>query len=121
MRSGDLDTLIRLVRPGALAQQGRSRVAGADVLIAEVPARMVSGIGQERFASAENAATAPAVFVIRRSPEVEDVDAGDALLELEENGDGEMVPVRRYDIKSARPWPQDPRRTLEISGVRNAG
>ena len=120
MRSGDLDCLIRIVRPGALAQAGRSRVAGVEVTVAEVPARILPGVGQERFASAENAATAPAVIVIRRSPEVEDVDAGDVAVELEEVA-GAMVPVRRYDLKSVRPWPQDPRRALELAGVRNDG
>lgn len=120
MRSGNLDCLIRLVRPGALAQQGRSRVPGAEVEIATVPASIVPGVGLERFASAENAATAPAVIVIRRSPEVESVDAGDVAVELEEIA-GVMEPVRRYDLKSVRPWPKDPRRSLELSGVRNAG
>lgn len=119
MRSGDLDTLIRIVRPGALQQQGRSRVPGAEAVVADnVPARMVAGIGNERFASAENIATAPSVFVIRRDPAYE-VDAGDIVIELEEQA-GVMQPVRRYDLKSVRPWPQDQRHALELSGVREA-
>lgn len=113
MRGGDLDTEIKLVRPGALQRQGRSRVPGADdVLVASVLARYVPAIGQERFQSAQNIASAPALFVIRREPDVEVVDTNCAVI-LVENG----VETDRFDIKSVRPWPQDPRHCLEIAAV----
>lgn len=116
MKSGDLDTLIRIYRPGALARQGRSRVAGAEALVAECLAQYLPAVGSERFASEQNISTAPAVFIIRREPDVEAVDATCtiALLDLV---DGVMVERERFDIKSARPWPKDPRWGLELSGV----
>lgn len=113
MRGGDLDTELRIVRPGALERQGRSRVSGDDVvLIPSVLARYVPAIGQERFQSAQNVATAPAVFVIRREPDTDQIDTG-CVIELLDDGS-----VReRFDIKSVRPWPQDPRHSLEIAAV----
>lgn len=120
MRSGDLDNLVRILRPGPLAREGRSRVPGEDVLVADrVPARLQAGVGTERFASAENIATAPAVFIIRREPDVENIEPRFVLVHLLEV-DGEMVEGDRYDIKSVREWPPEPRQAWEVSCVRLA-
>ena len=113
MRAGDLDTEIRIVRPGALERQGRSRVPGDDeVLVASVLARYVPAIGNERFASEQTVANAPALFVVRLEPDLAEV-GNDCVIVLLEDG----TEKERFDIKSVRPWPQDPRHALEISAV----
>lgn len=113
MRSGDLDTEIRIVRPGALERQGRSRVPNGEVaVIPSLLARYVPAIGQERFASDQNVAKAPAVFVVRREPDTDAIDT-DCVVVLLEGG----VERERFDVKSVRPWPQDPRFSLEIAAV----
>lgn len=120
MRSGGQDTLIRIMKPGPPVRDGRSRVDGPDVLVAELPCSYLPGQGTERFANAENAATAPAIFRCRREPEIEDVDAGCTILLLD-LVDGVMVVRSRYDVKSARPAERDPRHTLEFMAVKKAG
>lgn len=112
MRSGDLDTLIRIYRPGALERSGRSRVPGGETLVAECLCQYLPAVGTERFSSEQNVATAPAVFIIRREPDVDAVDATCVVVLVEDD-----VERDRFDIKSARPWPKDPRWALELSGV----
>jgi hypothetical protein len=112
MRGGRLDTLIRIKRPGALARDGRSRVAGATTVVVETLAQYIPGVGSERFASAENIASAPSVFVIRRQSDTESIDAGDQVVLVEDG-----VETRSFDIKSVRPSPQNPRWSIELSGV----
>lgn len=113
MRSGDLDALVKFVRPGPLERQGRSRVPVGDVLVADlVPCHVTGGQGSERFANAENAASAPFIITVRREPDLDDLDAGDVAI-LVESG-------RRLDIKSVRPGERDPRRDLEILAVGDA-
>ena len=113
MRSGGLDGLVRFVRAGGMVQDGRSRVPGPDVTVADnVPCSVKAGQGTERFANAENAATAPIVISVRREPDLETLDAGDFAILIETG--------RRYDIKSVRPGERDPRRDLEVLAVGNA-
>lgn len=113
MRGGDLDTEIRIVRPGALERQGRSRVAGGEqVVVPSLLARYVPAIGNERFSSEQTVANAPALFVVRREPDLAEV-GNDCVIVLLEDG----VERERFDIKSVRPWPQDPRHSIEISAV----
>jgi len=110
MRSGDLDSLVKFVRPGVPSRDGRSRVPGADVLVADlVPCHVLGGQGTERFANAENAATAPIVITVRREPDLDGLDTGDVAILLETG--------KRYDIKSVRPGTRDPRRDLEVLAV----
>ena len=110
MRSGELDSEVTFVRPGAPAREGRSRVPGADVPIAEkVPCHVEGGQGTERFANDQNAATAPFVITTRREPDLDSLDAGDVAI-LVETG-------KRLEIKSVRPGERDPRRDLEILAV----
>lgn len=113
MDSGDFDSLVTFTRHGPPVRDGRSRVDGPPVEVAaNVPCNIVPGVGTERFANAENAATAPAVFVVRREPDLEQLDAGDCCVDQ----DG-----RVYDIKSVRPHPDNPRFDLEVTAVRKAG
>src|SRR5688500_1571722 len=107
MRSGDLDTEIRIVRPGALERQGRSRVADGEEEIAQLMARYVPAIGNERFASAQNIASAPAVFIVRNEPDLAEVGTNCTVILLDLG-----VPKERFAVKSVRPWPQDPRHAL---------
>lgn len=112
MRSGGLDDVVTFARPGAPVRDGRSRVVGADVPIAvDVPCEIEAGQGSERFANAENAATAPYILRCRREDDLDTLDAGDVA--IDQLG-------HRYDIKSVRPGPKDPRRELEILAVRMA-
>lgn len=113
MRGGDLDTEIRILRPAALVRQGRSRVpSGDEVVIPSVLCRYVPAIGQERFQSAQNVASAPAVFVLRRESDTDAIDTDCVVVLLEDGSEKE-----RFDVKSVRPWPQDPRHSLEIAAV----
>lgn len=112
MRSGDLDTEIRIVRPGALERQGRSRVPAGEVEIAQLLARYVPAVGNERFASEQNIAHAPALFVVRKEPDLAEVGTNCTVILLEDG-----VPKERFAVKSVRPWPQDPRHALEIAAV----
>lgn len=117
MRSGGLDCEITFVRPGAPAREGRSRVPGADVPVAErVPCRVFAGQGTERFANDQNSASAPIVIYARREPDIDTLDAGDSAIMLETG--------KRYAITSVRPYSGDPRtgggdprRDMEILAV----
>lgn len=112
MRSGDLDSLVAFYRDGEPVREGRSRVSpGAIPIAVNVPAHIIAGVGAERYASAENAATAPYVITIRKEPDVEELGAGHVM----KDDLGKL-----YDISSVRPHPQDPRRDLEIAAVRRA-
>lgn len=117
MRSGGLDNLVTFLRPGPPAREGMSRVKRTDIVIApDVPCRVTGGEGTERFANAENAASAPIAIIVRREVDLEGLNAGD-LAVLQDTG-------RRYFIKSVRPYTGDkrtaggdPRRELEILAV----
>lgn len=117
MRSGRFDAEVKFVRAGGPQRVGQSRVPGAEVTVADqVPCRVDNGQGTERFANAENAATAPIVIIVRREPDLDSLDTGDVAI-LVETG-------KRYDIKSVRPYAGDrrsgggdPRRDLEILAV----
>ncbi len=112
MRSGGMDAVVAFHRPGAPVRVGGSRVPGPPVVVAkDVPAEIVAGIGAERFANAENAATAPVVVHVRREPDVETLDP---LCTMTDEG-GQV-----YAILSVRPAERDPRRELEIAAVRSA-
>lgn len=112
MRSGDLDTLIRVFKPAALQRAGRSRVASGETLVAECMAAYLPAVGSERFASDQAVANAPAVFIIRRELDVEAMDATHVIALVE---DGEVRD--RFAVKSVRPWPKDPRFALEVAAV----
>ena len=117
MRSGGLDNEATFVRPGPPVRVGQSRVPGPDMVIApDVPCRVTAGEGTERFANAENAATAPIAIYVRREEDTDQINAGDAAI---------LATTRkRYVIKSVRPYSGDkrtaggdPRRELEILAV----
>lgn len=113
MRSGGFDSLVTFTQPGPPVRDGRSRVDGPPVEVAaNVPCEITPGVGSERFANAENAASAPAVFRVRKEPDLEQLDAGGNVVDQ----DG-----RVYDIKSVRDHPKNPRFELEITAVRKAG
>ena len=113
MRSGGFDSLVTFTRPGVPTRDGRSRVDGAPVEVAaNVPCDIIAGVGSERFASAENAATAPFVIYCRREPDLDSLDPGDHAVDQD---------AHVYDIKSVRPDPKDPRHGLEIAAVRKMG
>lgn len=114
MRSGSLDTVVRVMRPGALVREGRSRVAGEPVQVAELPASILAAVGGERFSSDQNVATAPSVVELRKEPALDDLDATWFLLEVTAG-----VVGQRYEIKSARAHPKDPRHWWELSVMRS--
>lgn len=70
IKAGDLDRRIEIWRPGAPYHDGYQNVPGEPELIGQRWARFIPGQGRERFASGENMATAPAVFIIRWIAEV---------------------------------------------------
>lgn len=63
--SNIMDRRIRIERDGAAMHDGFQNIPGTAVAIATVAASMRPGGGRERYASAENAATAPMIFTIR--------------------------------------------------------
>lgn len=82
MRSGTLDTLVRLQRLGPPQDDGTTSVPGAfqDMKPEPVWASERAGGGNERFANAENAATAVTVFRIRWDPDLDDLNPKDRLV-----------------------------------------
>jgi head-tail adaptor len=50
-------------------------------LLSDVPARFRPALGKERFANAQNAANAPAIYFVRYCPELADLSAKDRLID----------------------------------------
>lgn len=76
MDAGSLDRRVTLYTFGSVNNEYNDPVAGYTEL-ANVAASVRPGPGNERLASAENAANAPTVFRIRWSEVVRDVNAKD--------------------------------------------
>lgn len=76
--------------------------------IAAVPARMKPGIGRERFANAQNAAEAPAVYFVLYDPRLADLKAADRLVD--------PIVGRTFDIQSVR-WDGRLTSEMEIAGI----
>lgn len=87
------DREIRLERAVAAHDGLQKRAASWDP-VAQVPARMKPGVGSERFANEQNAATAPAVFHCLFDPRLADLAAKDRLVDLAID--------RVFDIQSVR-------------------
>ncbi|WP_374295174.1 head-tail adaptor protein [Sphingomonas sp.] len=64
-----LDRRIRIERDGPSKHDGFQNVPGSPAVLAEVWSSYRAGGGQERYANAENAATAPVVFRVRWRPD----------------------------------------------------
>jgi head-tail adaptor len=84
IRAGELDRRIEILRAGTGSDDGYTTRHGADGVWATVWAKVRPAPGIERFASGENAATAPTRFIIRwtanlggESPGVERLNAKD--------------------------------------------
>lgn len=107
MPSGKYDRLIQFQEP-ALVDGGLARRKGnyADLGPA-VPARMKPGVGSERFANEQNAATAPAVFWFLWCPELADLQPDARLVDS----------VLTYEVKSVR-WDGNKNSEVEVSAVR---
>ena len=104
MLSGKQDRVISFQRKGEEVDNGHERVPGdwADIAGAEaVPAMFKPGMGSERFANAQNAATAPSVYWVRYMPALADLSPLDRIVDA----------TRVYDIKSVK-W--DGRTTSQI-------
>ncbi|UIJ43721.1 phage head closure protein [Sphingomonas cannabina] len=76
--AGTLDRRIRIERFGLVKNEYGDWVEGFSTL-ASVSAQVIPGQGSERLADAQVTATAPAVFVIRWSSRVADLNAKDRI------------------------------------------
>ncbi len=94
--SGEFDRMIRIERDAPASHDGYQNVPGAPFVLAERWAHYLPGAGRERFADAENAATAPAIFTIFWSPEVEDVSPVDRVRFPAKN-DGRLYDIQRVE------------------------
>lgn len=83
MNLGALDRTVTIQAPGAAVDDGHTLVEGAFATIGggPLPATYRPTPGTERFASAENAATAPAVFWVRWSADIAGTDPRHQLLD----------------------------------------
>lgn len=92
MRSGTLDTLVRLQRQGPPVDDGLTQVPGpwADLAGGPVWASERSAPGQERLANAENAGSQVTVFRIRWDPALDHLNNRDRLIREE---DGEVFNI----------------------------
>lgn len=107
MPSGRYDRLIQFQAP-ALVDGGLARRKGDWTdLGPAVPARMKPGVGKERFANEQNAATAPAVYWFLWCPEL-DALAPDARLV-----DGAAI----YEVNAVR-WDGNRNSEVEVSAIR---
>ena len=115
---GRLDRRVRIERDGAATHDGYQNVPGVPEVVATVWASVTPGGGRERFANEENAATAPMVFTIRWSREL-DPDAPDGI----SPDDRVRYPAKNagylYDIKSATVMGRN--EGIVIAAVRQAG
>lgn len=93
MKIGRFDRRIAIERDGGAVHDGYQNVGGAPTILAERWANYLPGAGRERFADAETSATAPALFTIRWSEAVADLNPRDRVrYPLGDNG-------RLYDIQ----------------------
>lgn len=107
MPSGKYDRLIQF-QVADLVDGGMARRKGAWADYGPaVPARMKPGVGSERFANAQNAATAPAVFWFLWCPELAALEPDARLV------DGMLT----YEVKSVR-WDGNRNSEVEISAIR---
>lgn len=113
--AGRLDRRIRIERDGLPVHDGLQNVAGAPSVFAERWASVRPGGGRERFASAENAATAPMVFWLRWDRTLDPSAPGGVgtadRIRYPARDDGQL-----YDIKSAVEIGR--REGIEIAAVR---
>lgn len=79
MDAGQLDRKITLQRQGADVDNGLGTEPGEWATLATVCARLMPMSGAERLAALENAAFASARFMIRKSSDVEDLNAKDRI------------------------------------------
>jgi head-tail adaptor len=115
MDARKLDRRIRIERDGPPRHDGFQNVAGAPEILAEVWSSYRAGGGHERYANAENAATAPVIFRIRWQPGLNP----DAPMGLNPSDrirypavDGGSI----YDIKAVTPV--DRRKWIDIAATR---
>jgi SPP1 family predicted phage head-tail adaptor len=80
MDAGELDRKITLQRQGADFDNGLGTEPGEWATLASVWAKLMPMSGAERLAALENAAFASVRFLIRKSSDVEDLNAKDRLL-----------------------------------------
>lgn len=93
------------------AHDGLQKATTAWTPIATVPARMKPGVGRERFANAQNAAEAPAVYFVLYDPDLVDLKAADRLVD--------PVVGRTFDIQSVR-WDGRLNAEMEIAAIARA-
>lgn len=115
---GSLDRRIRIERDGASIHDGFQNVPGAPIALATVWASAKPGGGRERYVSAENAASAPMVFMIRWTAALDPNAVGgittDDRIRFPASDEGLL-----FDIKSAVEFGR--REGIIIAGVRQAG
>lgn len=115
MDARKLDRRIRIERDGPSIHDGFQNVPGAPEMLTEVWSSYRAGGGQERYANAENAATAPVIFRIRWQPGL-DPDTPQGLTPADRvrypaRDDGSL-----YDIKAVTPI--DRKKWIDIAATR---
>lgn len=119
MATRGYDREVRFERAGR-GHDGFQRVANAWEELAKVPAKMKPGVGGERFANAQNAAEAPAVFYVRFEPRLADLSPNDRLVDLALPSQADpAIAGREFDIKSVR-WDGRLNSEMEILAIARA-
>lgn len=65
LAAGELDRRIQIERDGRIVHNGTQNVPEAPAILATVWAKYIGSPGRERYANAEQAATAPGLFRVR--------------------------------------------------------
>jgi len=118
LAAGSLDRRIRIERDGPTTHDGYQNAPGEPVVLATVWASARPGGGRERYANAENAATAPMVFTIRWTRAL-DPNAPEGISPADRVRYPATDAGRLYDIKSAVELGR--RDGIVIAAVRKSG
>jgi len=118
INAGDLNRRIIVERDGPATHDGYQNVPGQPEVLATIWASVRPGGGRERYANAENAATAPMVFTIRWTrlldPSSPEGVSPDDRIRYPVGNSGQL-----YDIKSVVELGN--REGIVIGAVRRAG
>lgn len=106
LRAGRLRDRVTIERTGPETDDGYTKLPGGWLPLATVSAEVIYGLGQERRAAAQEGATLPATFRVRRSSVTAGVTPVDRIVFQGGN----------WDISSVVPLGRD---VIEITAVRN--
>lgn len=111
MGSGQYDRLIQFERAGT-RDTGMQRVRDDwQDFGPPVPARFKPAVGSERFANAENSATAPGVFWFRYIPELVDLNPADRVFDQS---------TGYYYVLTSVNWDGRTNSEVEVTGTKRA-